>query len=88
MTDLDQRIIRLVGQARGERTPSVDVRGAVLSLLGNESGERWVLERPMVWMAALSSTLALAVVAVVVLMYYRAADPLLEVANSISWVIQ
>lgn len=79
------RFETLLAQARGETPPQVDVAANVLMVLA--SGR--VSDRPLLWLAALSSAFAVpAAVVAGVIMYNAWADPLVELSEVISWVMQ
>jgi hypothetical protein len=79
----------LADLARSETVPDVDVADRVLSVL--TPGDSQLLsmsERPLMWLAALSSTVAVPVAVFAIVIYYASADPLKELVESISWVLQ
>jgi len=79
------RFETLLAQARGETPPQVDVAADVLMILA--SGR--VSDKPLLWLAALSSAIAIpAAVVAGVIMYNAWADPLIELSEAISWVMQ
>lgn len=74
----------LLAQARGETPPQVDVAGDVLMILA--SGR--VSDKPLFWLAALSSAIAVPVAVVAgIIMYNVWTDPLLELSEAIKWVV-
>jgi len=81
---IKSRFETLLAQARGEISPQVDVAADVLMILATGR----VSEKPLVWLAALSSAIAIptAIVAIVIL-YNTWADPLIELSDAISWVV-
>jgi hypothetical protein len=79
----------LVDLARGETSPDVDVADRVLSVLPlGDSQLLSISERPLMWLAALSSTVAVPVAVFAIVIYYAWTDPLKELVQSISWVLQ
>jgi len=79
------RFETLLAQARGETPPQVDVAADVLMILA--SGR--VSDKPLLWLAALSSAIAVpAAIVAVVILYNAWADPLIELSEAISWVMQ
>jgi len=76
-------------QARHEICPVIDVTDQVMALLcSDESAKVVLMQRPLAWFAAIAATVAASVSTLAVIQYYAADYPLMEVANSISWVIQ
>ncbi len=83
------RFEALISRARGEQAPTVDVAETVIELLGaQECLYEPVSDRPLVWLAAFSSAVAVPVVIAAVFVYQAWSDPLLELSRAISWVIQ
>jgi hypothetical protein len=79
----------LVGLARSETVPDVDVADRVLAVLTpGDSQLLSISERPLMWLAALSSTVAVPAAVLAIVIYYASADPLRELVESISWVLQ
>ncbi len=79
----------LAARASSETPPSVDVSDSVLDILSSRQGRPvFVSDRPLMWMAALSSILAIPAVALAFVMYNSWTGPLAELAESISWVTQ
>lgn len=78
------RFETLLSRARAETTPEVDVAANVLMILSTGR----VSEKPLVWLAALSSAIAIpAAIVAVVILYNTWADPLIELSDAISWVV-
>jgi len=78
------RFETLLARARGEMSPQVDVSADVLMILATGR----VSEKPLVWLAALSSAIAIpAAIVAVVILYNAWADPLAELSKAISWVV-
>jgi hypothetical protein len=76
-------------QARDETCPQVDVTNEVMALLcSSESVQVTLMQRPLAWCAAIAATVAVSVSTMAIIQYYATDYPLMEVANSISWVIQ
>jgi len=85
----EQKIERLTLQARAEEPPKVDVARSVLAALAADRAEPLsVAERFWMWLAAVSSAVAVPAAAVAILLYARSAGPLSEIAEAISWAIQ
>jgi len=79
----------LSARARSESPPSVDVSGRVIAILNAEQKriERMV-ERPLLWLAAASSALAVPAVVVAIMVYNASTGPLYEISQAIAWVAQ
>lgn len=76
-------------QARDEACPQVDVTNQVMALLcSQESVQVALMQRPLAWFAAIAATVAVSVSTLAIVQYFTADYPLLEVANSIAWVVQ
>jgi hypothetical protein len=76
-------------QARHETCPEVDVADQVMAFVCSDESVKVVLmQRPLAWFAAIAATVAVSVSTMAVIQYYATDYPLLEVANSISWVVQ
>ena len=79
----------LITRARREEPPSVDVAGRVIATL---TAERDRLERisvrPLMWLAALSSAVAVPAVILAIVVYNTWTGPLFEISQAISWVAQ
>jgi hypothetical protein len=85
----EKRFESLVMRARGETSPSVDVADKVIAILTAEQG-RFVeiSDRPLMWLAALSSAVAVPVVIMAISVYNEWSGPLYEISQAISWVTQ
>jgi hypothetical protein len=79
----------LFARARSESPPSVDVAGRVIARLNAEQNriERMV-EKPLLWLAAASSALAVPAVVIAIMVYNAATGPLYEISQAIAWVVQ
>jgi hypothetical protein len=76
-------------QAQHESCPPVDVTHQVMALLcADESAAVILAQRPLAWCAAIASTVAVSVGVAAVIHHFATDYPLLEVANSIAWVVQ
>ncbi len=76
-------------QARDEICPQVNVTNQVMAqLCSNESIQVALMQRPLAWCAAIAATVAVSVSTMAIIQYFATDYPLLEVANSISWVVQ
>ena len=84
-----KRFERLVSQAMGETVPEVDVANSVLEVLSTGRGRSvFVSDRPLMWMAALSSAVAVPVAVLAGIIYSSWTGPLVEIVKSISWATQ
>jgi len=85
----EPRIERLAARARAEKPPRVDVSRSVLEVLTAGQVEPLsVAERFWMWLAAVSSAVAVPTAAVVFILYARSAGPLNEIAEAISWAVK
>lgn len=79
----------LAARARSEVAPRVDVAGRVIATLtGEQDRLDRITERPLMWLAVFSSAAAVPAVVLAVIAYYASLDPLFEISEAISWVIQ
>ncbi len=79
----------LIARARGEQPPRVDVADRVIGILsGQDARFEPAWDRPLMWVAALSSAVAIPAVVAAVLVYQVWTDPLFELTKAISWVMQ
>ena len=87
--NLEERILAIACHARAEAPPRVDVTSGVLSILAaGRVPAATFSERAWMWMAALSSAVAVPVAVLAITVYMSPADPLTEIVRSISWVMQ
>ena len=79
----------LSARARSESPPSVDVAGRVIAILNAEQNriER-MAEKPLLWLAAVSSALAVPAAVVAIMVYNASTGPLYEISQAIAWVVQ
>jgi anti-sigma-K factor RskA len=85
----ENQIQQLVNQAKMESAPGINVSGDVLKIL-SESKIRQVYfsERFWMWLAAASSAIAVPAVMIALITYNNYTQPLKEMVDIISWVIQ
>jgi len=87
--DNDSKFEALIARARGESPPTVDVAGRVVAILG---AQRLRIERapdrPLMWVAAFSSAIAVPAVILAVMVYNSWMGPLFEISRAIAWVTQ
>lgn len=85
--NLDRHLKLLAGKARRAGAPETDVSHRVINLLRVHKTEPvYRLERPMMWMAGLSSAIAVSTVVIALLLHFGvSADPLSEVLETVSW---
>jgi len=85
----ERRFEALVRRARSEAAPSVDVAGRVIAILSAEQVrlER-AADRPLMWLAAVSSAVAVPAAVLAVVVYNNWVGPLFELSQAISWVTQ
>ncbi len=85
----ESRFEALTARARSESPPAVDVAGRVIAILAarRERVDR-ASERPLMWLAAFSSAVAVPAVVLAVVVYNSWASPLFEISRAIAWVTQ
>ncbi len=85
----ENRFEALTVRARSESPPAVDVAGRVIAILAaqRERVDR-ASERPLMWLAAFSSAVAVPAVVAAIVVYNAWADPLFEISRAIAWVTQ
>lgn len=85
----ERKIERLAARARAEEPPKVSVAEGVLAMLtAGQAEPLTVAERFWMWLAAVSSAIAVPAAGVAFIVYARSAGPLNEIAEAISWAIQ
>jgi len=81
-----KQIERLAVRAQADRPPTVDVAPSVIRMLTAGRAEPLtVTERFWMWLAAVSSAIAVPTAAVAFILYVRSAGPLSQIAEAISW---
>lgn len=85
----ESRFEALTTRARSEAPPCVDVAGRVIAILAAERVrlER-ISDRPLMWLAAFSSAVAVPLVVLAIVVYNTWAGPLFEISQAIAWVTQ
>jgi hypothetical protein len=85
--NIDKHLQSLAARAREEQVTAADVTRRVIALLRADPTQPiYALERPLIWMAGLSSALAVsAVVAALVFTFGGPVDPLNEMMETVSW---
>jgi len=86
----------LSARARSESPPAVDVAGRIIARLNASAGhlmmEQNLIERmaekPLLWLAAASSALAVPAVVIAIMVYNASTGPLYEISQAIAWVVQ
>jgi len=85
----ENRFEILVTRARSEVSPRVDVAGRVIATLTAEQDRLdRISERPLMWLAVFSSVVAASVTVIAVVSYYLWTSPLVEISETISWVMR
>jgi anti-sigma-K factor RskA len=85
----EQKIERLAARAQAESTPRVDVTQNVLHILtAGPAQPLTATERLWLWLAAVTSAVAVPAAAAAIILYIRSTGPLNEIAEAISWAIQ
>lgn len=86
--DTEKLIRGLAKKAGMEATPEVDVAYQVLARLRSEYSEAtWDYEKPMMWVAGISTVAALSLAAAAFIAYYVSSEPLSEISQTIAWVM-
>ena len=83
------RFENLCELARTESSPQPEVNAEVMAWVQDESMAtlQWV-QRPMWWCAGVAATAAMIALACAVFQAHSGTDPLLEVTETIDWVLQ
>ena len=78
----------LVTRARREEPPRVYVAERVIAILtADEKRLEWFWDRPLMWIAALSSAVAAPFAVLAVVLHNIWVGPLYEISQVISWVM-
>ncbi len=86
--DTEKLIRGLATKAGMEAAPEVDVAYQVLARLRSEYSEAtWGYEKPMMWVAGISTVAALSLAAAAFIAYYVSSEPLNEISQTIAWVM-
>jgi hypothetical protein len=89
MINFDDQLKMLAARARSEPSPRVHVSGRVLAILETEQNSLVRMsEKPLMWVAVLSSAIAASVMVIAMISYFLQANPLAEISKTISWVMQ
>ncbi len=87
--NLEEKLKTLAARARAEVVPRVNVADGVLNVLAPEQSQTLVVcERPWMWLAAVSSAVAVPAAVLAIIIYLKSADPVMQVVQSISWAVQ
>ena len=79
---------KLCEKAREEKVPKVNVAGRTIALIeANEIRTGWFWDRPLMWVAALSSAAAIPLVVMALLIHNFWSEPLYEITQAISWAM-
>lgn len=85
----EQKIEQLAARARDEDPPHVDVTCSVLGILtAGQAHPMTVPERLWMWLAAVSSAIAVPAAVAAFVLCTRSAQPLNEITEAISWAIR
>ena len=78
----------LLARASEEQSPDVNVADKVIAALtAKDQRLNWILDRPLMWIAALSSAIAVPFVTAAVFLHNIWIGPLFEISRAISWVM-
>ena len=81
-----KQIERMAARAQAERPPKVDVAHRVIAILtAGRTEPLSMAERFWMWLAAVSSAIAVPAAAIAFMLYARSAGPLSQIAEAISW---
>jgi hypothetical protein len=84
--NIEKQLEKVAALARGEQAPQINIAHKVLGAISYQTGRREVAsEKQLMWVAVVSSAVA---AMIVVAAYYNWTDPITEVSETISWVIQ
>ena len=84
-----RRFETLVRLARSEAPPRVDVAGRVIAILSAEQVQLdRAADKPLMWLAAFSSAVAVPAAVLAIIAYNNWVGPLFELSQAISWVTQ
>ena len=79
----------LITRARGESAPSVDVADRVIAILTAEHDRLGsASDRPLMWLAAFSSAVAVPAVIIAIVIYNNWIGSLYDISQAIAWVTQ
>ena len=78
----------LCDKAKNEEVPKVDVSERAIAIIGaSEMRTDWFWDRPLMWVAALSSAAAVPVVIMAIMLHNMWIGPLFEISQAISWAM-
>jgi hypothetical protein len=78
----------LCAKAREEESPQVDIAGRTIAFIKtNEIQIEWFWDKPLMWVAALSSAAAVSIVIIAVMLHNMWNEPLFEISQMISWAM-
>ncbi|MDO8303179.1 MAG: hypothetical protein Q7T18_08055 [Sedimentisphaerales bacterium] len=87
--NIEKQLEKLAARARGEQAPHINVAHKVLGAISYQAARYGATsERQLMWVAVVSSAIAAMIVVAAVAAYYNVLDPITEVSETISWVIQ
>lgn len=79
----------MAAKASAENPPNVNVANKVLRILSTGQAQPvTVSERLWMWLAALSSAVAVPAAVFISILYFSNSQPLIEISDAISWVLQ
>jgi hypothetical protein len=87
--NFEKQLEKLAALARGEQAPQINIAHKVLGAISYQAARYGATsERQLMWVAVVSSAVAAMVVVAAVAAYYNVTDPITEISQTISWVIQ
>mgnify|MGYP001766944815 CR=1 FL=1 len=79
---------KLCNKAGSEEIPKVDIADKTISLISSNAIEtQWFWDKPLMWVAALSSAAAIPFAVMAIMLNNTSVSPLVEISQIISWVI-
>ena len=78
----------LFEKASNDKAPVVEITNSVISIISsNELKPQWLWDKPLMWIAAFSSAVAVPVVILAVVLHNAWIGPLFELSQAVSWAI-
>lgn len=79
----------IIRRARSESAPSVDVADRVIAVLTTEHDQfENISDRPLMWLAAFSSAVAVPAAIIAIVIYNNWIGSLYDISQAIAWVTQ
>ena len=85
---MENLLKKLANRARLETTPDIDVVDNVMRIItAGQARSIESFDKPFVWMASLSTAAAIAIGTFAVYAYHAWTNPLMEMSETIAWVL-